>query len=227
MNLSYFRHKVLYRLQKAYWNLHSLTWDEYLDSTGYAPEIEEIVRLAEKYRKDASPALLDIGCATGCYSIAFARKNFKVTGIDFAPRMISRASEKTRVLNLKVDYFTADINGGLSFSPGSFDFVLSAHIFQGAEDKVRFIAEIHRVLKKGGHLLVVTKKPRDKRNGRKKKSKTFTGYILRTVKPFIYSGYDKRYFHIDDFMEMIETTGFTPAEMFETANNYVAVFTKR
>ena len=227
MGFNHYKHKVIYLLQKAYWNLHSVTWDEYLSSTDYAPEIEDFVTLAEKYNKCASPALLDIGCATGSYSAAFAKRHYKVTGIDYAPKMIAKAAQKARANNLHIDFICADFNNGLGFDAGCFDFVLAAHTFQGAKDKPLFINEICRVLKKNGCLLIVTKKPRNKRTGKKKRSKTFTGYILRTLKPFIYSGYDKKYFHIDDFMEMIESAGFIPAEMYETSNNYVAVFTKQ
>ena len=225
MNYSNLKHKFIYRLQKAYWNLHSVTWDEYLNSTDYAPEIEDFVKLAEKYKKCESPALLDIGCATGSYAAAFGKRHYTVTGIDYAPKMIAAAIQKAKMLNLNIEFICADFNNGLGFDAGCFDFVLAAHTFQGAKDKIFFIKEIRRVLKKDGCLLIVTKKPRTMRTGKKKKSKTLAGYILRAVKPFIYSGYDKKYFHIDDFMEMIEAAGFTPAEMYETTNNYVAVFT--
>jgi len=116
--------------------------------------------------------VLDVGCGTGETALAAARRvgvAGKVYGIDASPEMIAAAKRKLtgksalgRVVQFRVEPVEA-----LGFRDATFDVVLSSlmmHHLPG-DLKQRGLAEIRRVLKPGGRLVIVdlqptTKKPR-------------------------------------------------------------------
>jgi len=216
-----------YSFRRLFWNIHSLTWDEYLDTTAYAAEIETIAEITRSHQAGANSSVLDIGCATGNYSIALARKAFQVTALDYAASMLKRAEQKARALGIgDISFFLADFNNGLDFPSAHFNFIIAAHIFQGIQDNSAFIGEIQRILKPGGYLFIVAKKKKFRRKSARKKSKSFLGFILNLMKPFLFSGYRKRSFDIEAFQEQIITAGFTIFQKSETSHNHIIVFRK-
>src|SRR6266508_672533 len=102
-------------------------------------------------------SVLDVGCGTAKVStLAKTRtKNGKVYGIDPAPEMIAVARKKAARKKLDID-FRIGVIEALPFPDGSMDVVTSSLMMDDlAEDlKVRGLAEISRVLKPGGRLLV-------------------------------------------------------------------------
>jgi demethylmenaquinone methyltransferase/2-methoxy-6-polyprenyl-1,4-benzoquinol methylase/phosphoethanolamine N-methyltransferase len=107
----------------------------------------------------SSATVLDVGCGTG--TLALMAKNQlgaqgKVYGIDAAPEMIEVARHKATDQNRAVDFRQAVIES-LPFEAATFDVVLSTLMFHHLPDdlKQRGLAEIYRVLKPGGRLLIV------------------------------------------------------------------------
>jgi len=88
------------------------------DSMATSFDDQEIPSFADNYflqlldRLDAlgkNCDVLDIGCGTGKYSIAIAKRCRSVTGIDFSPKMIEIAKAKADSLKLdNVSYFCED-----------------------------------------------------------------------------------------------------------------------
>lgn len=104
-------------------------------------------------------SVLDVGCGTG--TLALMAKNQlgaqgKVYGIDAAPEMIEVARHKATDQNRAVD-FRQGVIESLPFEDATFDVVLSTLMFHHLPDdlKQRGLAEIYRVLKPGGRLLIV------------------------------------------------------------------------
>lgn len=104
-------------------------------------------------------SVLEVGCGTG--EIALRAKvrsgpRGSVAGIDPSPEMIGVARQKAARAHLDVDYRVASVEA-LPFADAAFDVVLSSlmmhHLPEGL--KPRALAEIRRVLKSGGRLLVV------------------------------------------------------------------------
>jgi 2-polyprenyl-3-methyl-5-hydroxy-6-metoxy-1,4-benzoquinol methylase len=92
--------------------------------------------------------LLDIGCNWGRWSIAAARKGYKVIGIDPSLGAIMAAKRVARQLDLDIEYLVAD-GRYLPFENESFDVVFSYSVIQhfSKEDALRTIKEISRILK--------------------------------------------------------------------------------
>ena len=104
-------------------------------------------------------AVLDIGCATGTLALAAKRRvgrEAPVHGVDPSPSMVARARAKARRRRAGVAFDVA-IAQELPFADDSFDVLfctLVAHQLPH-DDRRRCFAEMHRVLRPSGRLLLV------------------------------------------------------------------------
>ena len=103
--------------------------------------------------------VLDIGCGPGWFWAAAAPlmpDRINLTLADQSPGMVSEALERCRSLR----HWTVEGREGnvtsLPFADGSFDCVVAMHMLYHTADQTKAIAELHRVLKRGGVLAVTT-----------------------------------------------------------------------
>ena len=116
-------------------------------------------RTADLAQLARGEAVLDVGCGTGDLTLELARRvgsGGLVAGIDAAPEMVARARQKAGRRHLAVDLRVEPVEQ-LSFADQSFDVVVSSLVFHHLPDalKRQALAEIRRVLKPGGRLLLV------------------------------------------------------------------------
>lgn len=102
-------------------------------------------------------SVLDVGCGTGEVTLPakMRAKHGKVYGIDPAPEMIAAARNKAARKQLDID-FRIGVIEALPFPDSSMDVVTSSLMMHHLPKdlKVRGLAEIYRVLKPGGRLLI-------------------------------------------------------------------------
>lgn len=119
-------------------------WASYVDATTR----ETLRRLT--LPEEAS--VLDVGCGTGALLDELRRLDAGRTlaGVDLSSRMLSQAAEKTEEAVL----LSAAAAEKLPFDENDFDVVVSCNAFHFFVEPRSFIAEVRRVLRPGGRLVV-------------------------------------------------------------------------
>jgi SAM-dependent methyltransferase len=101
-------------------------------------------------------ALLDVGTGTGgTISIPAARRGAKVVGSDVTPELLEHARQRAADAGVEVEWVEADA-ADLPFEDASFDRVTSTFGAMFAPDHARAAAELVRVCRPGGRILMTT-----------------------------------------------------------------------
>lgn len=99
--------------------------------------------------------LLDAGCGICDYSLRLARRGFQVTAVDLSPAVIANAAAHIAGLPspLPIDLRQENLLD-LSFADATFDYVLCWGVLMHIPEADRAIAELCRVVKPGGGVIV-------------------------------------------------------------------------
>jgi len=97
---------------------------------------------------------LDVCCGTGDVALALARTGAQVTGLDFSPEMLAMARRRAKTSNAPVDFVHGDALT-LPFADASFDAVTISYGLRNLADFAAGLAEMTRVLRPGGRLVVL------------------------------------------------------------------------
>ncbi len=96
--------------------------------------------------------VLDLGCGDGNYTESIADRTGAAVGVDRSPAMLRAARAR---LGSRVDLAWIRADGAaLPFHGASFDAVISVTVLCFAEDPSALLAEAHRVLRRGGRIVV-------------------------------------------------------------------------
>lgn len=99
--------------------------------------------------------VLEVGVGTGL-ALSSYHRDLAVTGIDFSEEMLAKAQAKVDELDLKQVHDLRQMDARtLDFPDASFDAVVAMHIISVVPDPERVMAEMARVCKPGG-LIVMT-----------------------------------------------------------------------
>ena len=120
----------------------------------------------KRWRKTAVDALgkcnpsqiLDIATGTGDFAMLLAERirPLHITGADISEGMMAVGREKVKKAGLQdIITFQKEDCLSLSFPDGSFDAVTAAYGVRNFQDLDKGLREMRRVLKPGGHLLIV------------------------------------------------------------------------
>ncbi len=145
-------------------------------------------------------SVLDVGCGTGGVTIPAklrVGKNGRAAGIDPAPEMIAIARRKASGAGLEIDFRVGMIES-LPFPNGTFNAVTSSLMMHHLPEHVQTkgLAEIRRVLKPGGRLLIADMM----RPSPSFLKRFFTSLVL-------HHGHDIQ-FGIEDLPELLKEAGF-------------------
>ncbi|MEV4316167.1 class I SAM-dependent methyltransferase [Actinocrispum sp. NPDC049592] len=131
-------------------------WDQ------YAPRYDRDIGFFERVQfrggrewvcGQASGEVLEVAVGTGL-NLAHYPPEARVTGIDFSPAMLELARKRAAELGRDVVLMRADVQA-LPFADGSFDTVVCTLGMCGFPDERVAIAEMRRVLRPGGRLLLL------------------------------------------------------------------------
>ena len=127
-----------------------------------APHYDRVIAVAERLLfsggrewacRQASGRVLEVGVGTGrnlpCYA-----SDVELTGIDLSPAMLTRAQARAEQTGRAVDLRVGDAEC-LPFADASFDTVLATLPLCSIPDDVTAVAEMARVLRPGGRLVLL------------------------------------------------------------------------
>lgn len=104
----------------------------------------------------AGRQVLDAGCGSGPLFAALRDRGAIVTGFDSSTKMVELARQR---LGADVALCVADVGSPLPFPDGAFDDVIAALVLHYLEDWTAPLAELRRVLRPGGRLIMAVNHP--------------------------------------------------------------------
>jgi ubiquinone/menaquinone biosynthesis C-methylase UbiE len=117
--------------------------------------LERRHRLASPFLPWPREHLVDVGCGNGAQTLIFAQQFDRLTGVDIHPPFIAAfaAAVQARQLGNRVDAL-ANPDGPLPVPDSSADCVTCFTVLEHVADEMATLAEIKRVLKPGGRLIM-------------------------------------------------------------------------
>lgn len=100
------------------------------------------------FKKFVTPnsLVLDIGCGVGTSTFLLRENEYRATGTDVSPIFLPKDFD---------DFKVVDFQNAVEIDDESFDAVGSMNVIEHVEQPQRFLSEISRVLKPGGHFILI------------------------------------------------------------------------
>ena len=128
---------------------HRLSWD--IDKSWRKKAISQLLPFNPQ-------SILDIATGTGDFAILSAEmlSPKQMIGVDISDGMMTIGRQKVEAKGLQdIVFFKKEDSTNLSFDDNSFDAVTAAFGIRNFQDLDRGLSEMCRVLKQGGHLIIV------------------------------------------------------------------------
>jgi SAM-dependent methyltransferase len=151
------------------------SWGKIYQTQAYGARYpnEDLVRFMAGLYKSLPPEerkkvrVLEVGCGRGANIWYLAREGFSAWGIDGSETAIQMCRQRLEAEGLKAEVSVGDIIE-LPYPEGFFDVVVDIAAIQHntPENITRIFSEIHRVLRKNGHLFSLVRSAKDYQFGR-------------------------------------------------------------
>ncbi|MEH6825495.1 MAG: class I SAM-dependent methyltransferase [Motiliproteus sp.] len=111
----------------------------------------ELELLLRQVRPHAGEHILDAGCGSGIFTAPLVERGARITGLDLSLPMLDRARSR-----LRDEMFVAADMGALPFADATFDKTVSITALEFIENGQKALAELFRVTRPGGRVIVAT-----------------------------------------------------------------------
>jgi len=134
---------------RAYFNQRANIWDEAIAES----DPDKLKRMVKRLHIKPGATILDVGTGTGVFLpyLLSQVSGGRVVALDFAERMLKKAQGKGFIGN--IDYLQADVTN-IPLHPETFDLVVCYSSFPHFHDKPKALAEMKRIMKRGGRLVI-------------------------------------------------------------------------
>jgi SAM-dependent methyltransferase len=126
----------------------------YYDPMRESIESPEFSAQLHEYSNFKDKRVLDVGSGNGYVLSKYALAGAHVSGVDITPTAIELCRRRFEYLGLNGDFQIAPAES-LPYPDDTFDCVCSMGVLHHVADTPKAVAEIHRVLKPGGRLIVM------------------------------------------------------------------------
>ena len=96
---------------------------------------------------------LEVAIGTGL-NLPYYPQDVRLTGLDLSPEMLALAADSASNVDRRIELREGDAQE-LPFADACFDTIVCTYALCNVPDEVRVISEMRRVLKPGGHLILV------------------------------------------------------------------------
>lgn len=122
----------------------------------FGPSHRAMLRRIRAVAGDRPINVLDIGCGTGVFAakVRNAFPSARVWGIDLVSGMLEKGAPRWRQHQAAIQPVQGD-SERLPFADDSFDFITCANSFHHYPHQDRAVAEMNRVLRPGGRLMII------------------------------------------------------------------------
>ncbi len=139
-----------------FWRHHQVETDPQLDrwivyEGNQVSLARERVAMIQSHFSVADRRVLDLGSQWGATTIALAEAGAYPVGLDISPEYAAGASVRAEEQGVSCD-FAVGLAEQLPFPPESFDSVVCVNVIEHVSSHARAIAEVARVMKRGGHV---------------------------------------------------------------------------
>jgi SAM-dependent methyltransferase len=146
--------------QPLLWHAFAGAQQQRAREPSYGARYDRIVDVLERQRARPDERVLELGCGTGEGVIALAERGFVVVGIDAAPGMVRRARAQLALRGGRsATVRRMNFNRPLPFGNAAFDHAVCVSALQLAVEPARVVAELIRVVRPGGVILLATPVP--------------------------------------------------------------------
>ena len=136
---------------RAHFNQIAAKWDE---TRWLGDDMTKLERVAKRLDIKSGSTVLDVGTGTGVFIpflLSEIGEDGRIVALDFAEKMLRQA--RVKGFNGNIDYLHADVIS-LPLHEAIFDIVVCFDCFPHFQDKPGALAEMNRIIKSDGRLLI-------------------------------------------------------------------------
>lgn len=212
-------------IKLIFWSLSSKLWDEQAATRAY---IEPVLEIVHTHLAESGKHLLDLGCGTGIYAVAFAEKGYDVIGVDGATGMLAHAYPRiTPQLATRLRFELVNVDGRLPYADETFDACLAISVLQALAHPAKTSQEVWRILKPGAVFVVLhSGRPPHlalplpaaiRRRIHFIKQKTVLNIVMASIKTIGEKYGGTRYWTATELTDLLQNAGFAVEPLTDTA----------